>query len=163
MAKPQPSYSKEFKQEAVRLVETSTKNKAEIARDLGISESALSKWCKEFANHGETDTGSVGATMAPTSRANNQGRPVPQKRAIATTNSESTMPGSASKTIGSQSAFSRSISAFQAPSKRSAGIKTVVDGDSTWCCLDHLRYPHPVYTHHLNIYPGSLPDPRWRS
>ncbi len=53
MAKRQPSYTKEFKREAVRLVETSTKNKAEIARDLGISDSALSKWCKEFANHGE--------------------------------------------------------------------------------------------------------------
>lgn len=53
MAKPQPSYTREFKQEAVRLVETSTKNKAEIARDLGISDSALSKWCKEFVNNGE--------------------------------------------------------------------------------------------------------------
>jgi transposase len=53
MAKPQPSYTREFKQEAVHLVETSTKNKAEIARDLGISDSALSKWCKEFANTGE--------------------------------------------------------------------------------------------------------------
>jgi transposase len=50
MAKQQPSYTKEFKQEAVRLVGTSNKNKAEIARDLGISDSALSKWCKEFAN-----------------------------------------------------------------------------------------------------------------
>ncbi|HZR40551.1 MAG TPA: transposase [Ktedonobacteraceae bacterium] len=38
MAKPQPSYTKEFKQEAVRLVETSNKNKAEIARDLGIGD-----------------------------------------------------------------------------------------------------------------------------
>ncbi len=53
MAKRQPSYTKEFKQEAVRLVETSNKNKAEIARDLGISDSALSKWCKEFVDHGE--------------------------------------------------------------------------------------------------------------
>lgn len=53
MAKPQPSYTKEFKQEAVKLVETSNKTKSEIARDLGISDSALSKWCKEFANHGE--------------------------------------------------------------------------------------------------------------
>ena len=53
MAKRQPSYSKEFKQEAVRLVETSNKNKAEIARDLGISDSALSKWCKEFTNAGD--------------------------------------------------------------------------------------------------------------
>ena len=53
MAKRQPSYTKEFKQEAVRLVETSDKNKAEIARDLGISDSALSKWCKEFVNAGD--------------------------------------------------------------------------------------------------------------
>lgn len=53
MAKRQPSYTKEFKQEAVHLVETSNKNKAEIARDLGISDSALSKWCKEFTNNGE--------------------------------------------------------------------------------------------------------------
>lgn len=53
MTKRQPSYTKEFKQEAVHLVETSNKNKAEIARDLGISDSALSKWCKEFTNAGE--------------------------------------------------------------------------------------------------------------
>jgi transposase-like protein len=53
MAKPQPSYTKEFKQEAVKLVETSKKSKAEIARDLGISDSALSKWCKAFGNQGE--------------------------------------------------------------------------------------------------------------
>lgn len=53
MAKPQPSYTKEFKQEAVHLVETSKKSKSEIARDLGISDSALSNWCKAFGNHGE--------------------------------------------------------------------------------------------------------------
>src|SRR5439155_26450144 len=53
MAKPQPSYTKEFKQEAVHLVETSKKSKSEIARDLGISDSALSKWCKAFGNDGE--------------------------------------------------------------------------------------------------------------
>jgi transposase len=53
MAKRQPSSTKEFKQEAVRLVETRNKNKAEIARDLGISDSALSKWCKESIDHGE--------------------------------------------------------------------------------------------------------------
>jgi transposase len=53
MGKPQPTYTKEFKQEAVKLVETSKKTKSEIARDLGISDSALSKWCKEFGEHGE--------------------------------------------------------------------------------------------------------------
>ena len=53
MAKPQPSSTKEFKQEAVRLVEMSGKGKSAIARDLGISDSALCKWCKEFGMHGE--------------------------------------------------------------------------------------------------------------
>src|SRR5689334_12065759 len=53
MAKPQPSYTKEFKQEAVHLVESSKKSKSEIARDLGISDSALSKWCKAFGTDGE--------------------------------------------------------------------------------------------------------------
>jgi len=46
IAKQQPSYSKEFKQEAVLLVESSGKGKSTVARDLGISDSALRKWCK---------------------------------------------------------------------------------------------------------------------
>ncbi len=53
MAKQQPSYTKECKQEAVPLVETSKKSKSEIARDLGISDSALSKWCKALGNQGD--------------------------------------------------------------------------------------------------------------
>ena len=53
MGTSQPTYRKEFKQEAVRLFETSGKSKAQIARDLGISDSALSKWCKEFGERGE--------------------------------------------------------------------------------------------------------------
>ena len=53
MAKQQPSYTKEFKQEAVHLVESSKKSKSAIARDLGISDSALSTWCKAFGTDGE--------------------------------------------------------------------------------------------------------------
>ena len=53
MAKQQPSYSKEFKQEAVSLVETSEKGKSAVARDFGISDSALCKWCKELGMYGE--------------------------------------------------------------------------------------------------------------
>ena len=52
MGKPQPTYTKEFKQQAVALFETSGKSKTHIARDLGISDSALSKWCKEFGERG---------------------------------------------------------------------------------------------------------------
>ena len=53
MSKHQPSYTKEFKQDAVQLVENSKKSKSEIARDLGVSDSALSKWCKAFGDQGE--------------------------------------------------------------------------------------------------------------
>src|SRR6476659_500057 len=53
MGKSQPNYTKEFKQQAVQLCETSGKTKTQIARDLGISDSALSKWCKEFCEQGE--------------------------------------------------------------------------------------------------------------
>jgi len=53
MNKSQPTYTREFKQQAVHLFETSGKNKTQIARDLGISDSALSKWCKEFGRQGE--------------------------------------------------------------------------------------------------------------
>ncbi len=53
MSKSQPIYSKEFKQEALQLLETSGKSKTQMARDLGISDSALSKWCKEFGTLGE--------------------------------------------------------------------------------------------------------------
>jgi transposase len=53
MGKSQPNYTREFKQQAVQLFETSGKTKTQIARDLGISDSALSKWCKEFSERGE--------------------------------------------------------------------------------------------------------------
>src|SRR6476619_6302043 len=53
MGKSQPSYTKEFKQQAVQLFQTSGKTKTQIARYLGISDSALNKWCKEFGEQGE--------------------------------------------------------------------------------------------------------------
>ena len=53
MGKSQPTYTKEFKQQAVQLFESSGKNKTQIARDFGISDSALSKWCQEFGEHGQ--------------------------------------------------------------------------------------------------------------
>ncbi len=53
MGKSQPTYTKEFKQQAVQLFETSGKSKTQISRDLGIFDSALSKWCKEFGERGE--------------------------------------------------------------------------------------------------------------
>ena len=53
MGKIQKVYTREFKQEAVRLVQTSGKSIAQIARELGISDSAIHTWRKELAEHGE--------------------------------------------------------------------------------------------------------------
>ena len=52
MPKPQPIFTAEFKDEAVQLAHTSGKSKAQIARELGISDSALYSWCKQSAAHG---------------------------------------------------------------------------------------------------------------
>ena len=53
MPKEQKTYTKEFKQEAVQLVKRSGKPMSQIARELGVSDSALSKWCKQWAEQGE--------------------------------------------------------------------------------------------------------------
>jgi transposase len=53
MAKEQRVFTKEFKLEAVRLAQTSGKSMTQIARDLGISDSALHSWRKQFADFGE--------------------------------------------------------------------------------------------------------------
>lgn len=52
MPKPQPTFTADFKQEAVQLAQTSSKSKAQIARELGISDSALYAWCKQLAEQG---------------------------------------------------------------------------------------------------------------
>ena len=53
MTKQQKTYTQEFKQEAVQLVKRSGKPMSQIARELGVSDSALSKWCKQWAEQGE--------------------------------------------------------------------------------------------------------------
>jgi transposase len=51
--KHQKTYTREFKLEAVRLVKSSGKPMSQIARELGVSESAISHWCKHLAEQGE--------------------------------------------------------------------------------------------------------------
>jgi len=53
MGKIQKVYTKEFKEEAVRLAATSGKPVAQVARELGISDSAIHGWRRELAEHGE--------------------------------------------------------------------------------------------------------------
>jgi transposase len=53
MAKQQKTYTREFKLEAVQLVKRSGKPMSHIARNLGVSDSALYHWCKQLSEQGE--------------------------------------------------------------------------------------------------------------
>lgn len=52
MQHEQKTYTKEFKLEAVQLVQAGQKSQAQIARDLGVADSTLSHWRKELEVHG---------------------------------------------------------------------------------------------------------------
>jgi Transposase and inactivated derivatives len=52
MQKTVRTYTKEFKLEAVHLVQTSDKPMIQIARDLGIADSTLHHWCKQLNEYG---------------------------------------------------------------------------------------------------------------
>ena len=51
MQKVQKTYTLEFKREAVRLAQTSGKPIAQVARELGISDSSIHQWRKEPSRH----------------------------------------------------------------------------------------------------------------
>ncbi len=53
MAKTRKTYTNEFKVEAVRLLETSSKSAAQIERDLGIGTGCLGRWKREFEENGD--------------------------------------------------------------------------------------------------------------
>lgn len=47
------TYTKEFKVEAAKLVQTSGKPMSQVAQELGVSDSSLSRWCQQLGTHGE--------------------------------------------------------------------------------------------------------------
>src|SRR5258708_16078789 len=51
MAKVQKVYTREFKEEAVRLAQTSGKPITQVAGELGISDTSIHQWRKELAQH----------------------------------------------------------------------------------------------------------------
>ena len=53
MTKKRRSYTKEFKIEAVRLLESSGKSQEAVAEELGIGSSSLSRWKKKYGKDGE--------------------------------------------------------------------------------------------------------------
>jgi len=53
VAKIQKVYTKEFREEAVKLAQNSGKSTAQIARELGVSDSAIYQWQKQLAEKGQ--------------------------------------------------------------------------------------------------------------
>jgi transposase len=51
MQKVQKTYTPEFKREAVRLAQASGKPIAQVARELGISDTSIHQWRKELTEH----------------------------------------------------------------------------------------------------------------
>ena len=54
MGVPRKQYSREFKREAVCLVTEGGISLAQAARDLGLNETMLGRWKKEFEQHATT-------------------------------------------------------------------------------------------------------------
>ena len=54
MTSKRKTFTKEFKQEAVRLLEQGDKPPAEIARELGVKRNQLYKWQEQIKAKGET-------------------------------------------------------------------------------------------------------------
>lgn len=54
MTTKRKTFTKEFKQEAVRLLEEGKTSPAEIARELGINRNQLYKWQEQIETKGET-------------------------------------------------------------------------------------------------------------
>jgi len=51
--KPYKTYTKEFKQEAIRMMEESGRPAAEIAMELGIRRNQLYKWKEQLQSQGD--------------------------------------------------------------------------------------------------------------
>ena len=84
MAEQRRQYTREFKQEAVRLVEESGRSKAQIARELGIHESLLKRWKSQMEDRPPADVfpgnGNVSAAEAEIRRLKREVEVLRQER-----------------------------------------------------------------------------------
>ena len=75
MQKVQKTYTAELKQEAVQQAQTSGKSIAQVARELGISDTRVHQWRKELTEHGPQAFPGSGHQMAKA-----RGSTLPQTR-----------------------------------------------------------------------------------
>jgi transposase len=53
--KPRRQYTEEFKRETVELIKSSGKSKAQVARELGISDQNISRWWQAYGQSDNID------------------------------------------------------------------------------------------------------------
>ena len=86
MAKNQRSYTDEFRREAVRLMESSGKPVAQIARDLGVNDNVLYRWRRRLSSGAgkayDEQVSSVNALEAELKRMRQELEVVKQERDI---------------------------------------------------------------------------------
>jgi len=83
MGNESPRYSPEFRDDAVRLVKSSGKPVAAIARDLGVSYETLRKWIKQAAiDAGERDDGLTSEEREELRRLRRENRILQEEREI---------------------------------------------------------------------------------
>ncbi len=83
MAMDRKSYTEEFKREAVRLMETSGKPIAQLARDLGVNDNNLYRWRGLYGNPAQANTnGSVSEMEAELKRLRRENDVLRQERDI---------------------------------------------------------------------------------
>ena len=78
------NYTKEFKEEAVKLVTDQGYSIAEAARNLGVNANLLGRWKKESeqAENGSTSPGSLVAMQAELKRLNKENKQLKMEREI---------------------------------------------------------------------------------
>jgi transposase len=83
MATERKSYTEEFKREAVRLMESSGKPVAQLARDLGINDNNLYRWRELYGSQAQTSSsGSVVELDAELKRLRRENEVLRQERDI---------------------------------------------------------------------------------
>ena len=65
MSKRQAGHTEEFRRETVKLLESSGKSVAELAREMGINEKSLYRWRKQYGSAERTgENGASGSNVA---------------------------------------------------------------------------------------------------
>ena len=79
--KKRRNYTKEFKEEAVRLITEEGYSYAEAGRNMGVNPNLLSRWKREFEG-GEIDPGSAAAMQAELKRLRKENKRLKLEREI---------------------------------------------------------------------------------